>query len=108
MKTKLNIALEGTCSGDVVGGLLSWTVESLQALLFLKGGKVAIDTKINKKDFETLEKITPVAQILIDWSVMELKDLRISSPAVLESMGKTLWEVYDSIGEKLSNIEETQ
>jgi len=38
MKTKLNIALEGTCSGDVVGGLLSWTVESLQALLFLKGG----------------------------------------------------------------------
>jgi len=25
MKTKLNIALEGTYSGDVVGGLLSWT-----------------------------------------------------------------------------------
>ena len=26
MKTKLeNIALEGTCSGDVAGGLLSWT-----------------------------------------------------------------------------------
>jgi hypothetical protein len=41
MKNQLsNIALEGTCSGDVVGGLLSWTVESLQALLFLeKGGK---------------------------------------------------------------------
>jgi len=36
MKNQLsNIALEGTCSGDVVGGLLSWTVESLQALLFL-------------------------------------------------------------------------
>jgi len=35
MKTKLNIALEGTCSGDVVGGLLSWTGENLQALLFL-------------------------------------------------------------------------
>jgi len=34
MKTKLNIALEGTCSGDVVGGLLSWTGENLQALLF--------------------------------------------------------------------------
>jgi len=33
-----NIALEGTCSGDVVGGLLSWTVESPQAPLFLKGG----------------------------------------------------------------------
>jgi hypothetical protein len=34
MKTKLsNIALEGTCSGDVVGGL-SWTGENLQALLF--------------------------------------------------------------------------
>jgi hypothetical protein len=39
MKNQLsNIALEGTCSGDVVGGLLSWTGESLQALLFLKGG----------------------------------------------------------------------
>ena len=37
MKTKTNIALEGTCNGDVVGGLLSWTVENLQALLFGKG-----------------------------------------------------------------------
>jgi len=36
MKTKLNIALEGTCSGDVVGGLLLWTGENLQALLFLR------------------------------------------------------------------------
>jgi len=35
MKTKSkNIALEGTRSGDVVGGLLSWTGENLQALLF--------------------------------------------------------------------------
>jgi len=34
MKTKTNIALEGTRSGDVVGGLLSWTGENLQALLF--------------------------------------------------------------------------
>jgi len=39
MKNQLsNIALEGTCGGDVVGGLLSWTGERLQALLFLKGG----------------------------------------------------------------------
>ena len=30
-----NRALEGTCSGDVVGGLLLWTGENLQALLFL-------------------------------------------------------------------------
>jgi len=37
MKTKTNIALEGTCSGDVVGGLLSWAGENLQAFLFLKG-----------------------------------------------------------------------
>jgi len=37
MKNQLsNIALEGTCSSDVVGGLLSWTLESLQALLFFK------------------------------------------------------------------------
>ncbi|HUT44568.1 MAG TPA: hypothetical protein VMW95_09540 [Desulfobacterales bacterium] len=35
MKNKSkNIALEGTRSGDVVGGLLSWTGENLQALLF--------------------------------------------------------------------------
>ncbi len=34
MKTKTNIALEGTCNGDVVGGL-SWTGENLQAFLFI-------------------------------------------------------------------------
>jgi hypothetical protein len=35
MKNQLsNIAPEGPRSGDVVGGLLSWTGESLQALLF--------------------------------------------------------------------------
>ncbi|MBW2250833.1 MAG: hypothetical protein JRF60_09445 [Deltaproteobacteria bacterium] len=36
MKNELsNITLEGICSGDVVGGLLLWTGESLQAFLFL-------------------------------------------------------------------------
>jgi hypothetical protein len=36
MKNQLsNIALEGTCSGDVAGGLLLWTGESLQAFLFI-------------------------------------------------------------------------
>ena len=36
MKNSLsNIALEGTSSGDVVGGLLLWGGESLQAFLFL-------------------------------------------------------------------------
>jgi hypothetical protein len=34
MKTKLNIALEGTCSGDVVGGLLSWTGEAFRRFCF--------------------------------------------------------------------------
>ena len=33
-KQLLNIALEGTRSGDVVGGLLLWAGENLQALLF--------------------------------------------------------------------------
>ena len=38
MKNQLsNIALEGTCNGNVVGGLLLWTGESLQALLFWRG-----------------------------------------------------------------------
>jgi hypothetical protein len=35
MKTKLNIALEGTCSGDVTGGLLSWTGEPFRRFCFL-------------------------------------------------------------------------
>jgi len=46
MKTQLsNIALEGTCNGDVVGGLLSWTGESLQALLFF----MATERRIRRK-----------------------------------------------------------
>jgi len=85
-----------------------WTRVALALLFLEKGGTMGIDTKITDKDFETLEKITPVAQILMDWSLMELKDLRIASPAVLESMGKTLWEVYDSIAGKLSNIHQMQ
>jgi hypothetical protein len=37
MKKQLsNIPIEGTRNGDVVGGLLLWTGESLQALLFGK------------------------------------------------------------------------
>ena len=36
MKTKSNIALEGTCNGDVVGGLYREPRENLQALLFGK------------------------------------------------------------------------
>jgi hypothetical protein len=33
MKKQLsNIALEGTCNGNVVGGLLLWAGENLQAL----------------------------------------------------------------------------
>jgi len=31
------IAIEGTCNGDFVGGLLLWTGESLLALLFERG-----------------------------------------------------------------------
>jgi hypothetical protein len=39
MKTQIsNIALEGTRSGDVVGGLLLWAVESLQAPFFAERG----------------------------------------------------------------------
>ena len=38
MKTKTNIALEGTCNGDVVGGLYRKPRENLQALLFGKRG----------------------------------------------------------------------
>jgi len=38
MKNSLsNIALEGICSGDVVGGLLLWAGESLQALFLPHG-----------------------------------------------------------------------
>jgi hypothetical protein len=46
MKNQLsNIAPEGTCSGDVAGGLLLWTGESLQALLFLRELKGGYDAK---------------------------------------------------------------
>ena len=38
MKTKLNIALEGTYNGDVIGGLLLWAGENLQALSYLGKG----------------------------------------------------------------------
>jgi len=41
MKTKLNIALEGTCSGDVVGGLLSWTGEAFRRFCFERGLNIA-------------------------------------------------------------------
>jgi hypothetical protein len=38
MKNQLiNIALEGTCNGDVVGGLYREPRENLQALLFRRG-----------------------------------------------------------------------
>jgi hypothetical protein len=48
MKNSLStIALEGTCSGDVVGGLLLWAGESLQALLFGKGALWEAFTKEN-------------------------------------------------------------
>jgi hypothetical protein len=38
MKPKLNIALEGTYSGDVVGGLLSWTGEPFRRFCFSERG----------------------------------------------------------------------
>jgi hypothetical protein len=39
MKNQIsNIALEGTCNGDVIGGLLLWAGENLQALLLLTAG----------------------------------------------------------------------
>ena len=45
----LYIALEGTCNGDVVGGLLLWTVENLQALLFEKDKLSGLSLTLNKK-----------------------------------------------------------
>jgi len=32
-----NIALEGICNGDVVGGVLSWTGESFRPFVFERG-----------------------------------------------------------------------
>lgn len=41
MKSQIsNITPEGTRNGDVVGGLLLWTGENLQALLFGKGESI--------------------------------------------------------------------
>ena len=44
MKTKTNIALEGTCNGDVVGGLYREPRGNLQALLFGKGVSWALES----------------------------------------------------------------
>jgi hypothetical protein len=45
MKTKTSIALEGTCNGDVLGGLDREPRENLQALLFGKGVQWEVYTK---------------------------------------------------------------
>jgi len=45
MKTKLNIALKGTCNGDVMGGLLLWAEVNLQALLFFMATERGIRCK---------------------------------------------------------------
>jgi hypothetical protein len=44
MKAKPNIAFEGTCNGDVVGGLYREPRENLQALLFGKGESWALES----------------------------------------------------------------
>ena len=49
MKTKLKKhALEGTCNGDVIGGL-SWAGESFSAFLFLKLGKEFLENLITEE-----------------------------------------------------------
>jgi hypothetical protein len=54
MKNQLSyIALEGTCDGDVVGGLLLWTGESLQAFLFGKRGSHSSNENRLPKHFHT-------------------------------------------------------
>ena len=51
MKNELsNIALEGTCSGDVVGGLLSWTGEAFRRFCF----KGEVNVEKAKEENETL------------------------------------------------------
>jgi len=55
MKTKLNIALEGTCSGDVVDGLLSWTGEAFRRFCFAG--------RSNKKPLKKLIPRVPVRAV---------------------------------------------
>jgi hypothetical protein len=49
MKPKLNIALEGTRSGDVVGGLLSWTVEKPSGAFVFSERGLNVDRGIQKE-----------------------------------------------------------
>ena len=66
MKPKSNIALEGTCSGDVVGGLLSWTGENLQALLFFpeRGGYI-MENQITEKALKSVtDSITMIKHVM--------------------------------------------
>lgn len=61
--------------------------------------------RATEADYQILEKMTPVAQILLDWSRRDLEDLEIESSAVLEVMGKTLWEVYEEMCQRLEVFE---
>ena len=78
MKTKLNIALEGTCSGDVVGGLLSWTGENLQALFLASkaGGRGFMQvndfTDKGKVDTEMIS-FPEVREVPVSWGEMNLQ-----------------------------------
>jgi hypothetical protein len=61
MKNQIsNIALEGTHGREVMSGLLSWTGENLQALLFLKGGhRPEKDRAAQRKVMRQTQKDSP-------------------------------------------------
>ena len=61
--------------------------------------------RVTREDFETIEKITPIAQLLTDWGRLNVDDLGITSTVIFETMGNTLWEVYDEIGCRLGDFE---
>jgi hypothetical protein len=62
MKNKsINMALEGTCSGDVAGGLLLWAGENLQALRILRveamRGRISRDLSLGHTTLYNINKV---------------------------------------------------
>ncbi|MBW1747571.1 MAG: hypothetical protein JRJ34_03885 [Deltaproteobacteria bacterium] len=58
-------------------------------------------------DYETLERITPIAELLSAWGkiVDDEGEMKVESGAVLASMSNSLWGVYFNMCQRLEVFE---
>jgi hypothetical protein len=53
---------------------------------------------VEDKYFETVEKLTPIAQLLTELGRADNStDVNVYSPVVFEAMGREVWSVYISL-----------